>query len=59
MKQGVRFFCVRCNQSLPKESAHRLFLTGFYKIHVPLGVCLSCEAVERAKRGEELASGES
>lgn len=40
-------FCVGCSSVVDKQKAERIFRTGFYKVSMRLGICMSCEQKNR------------
>lgn len=47
-------YCVECKSMLLKDSAHKVFKTGFYKTIIPLAHCEDCANSERKKSLEDI-----
>lgn len=49
------FYCVACNQIVRKDNAHKLFRTGYFRIHYRLGCCESCRSSPDKERDRHKA----
>ncbi|MFC0213984.1 hypothetical protein ACFFK0_16255 [Paenibacillus chartarius] len=43
-------YCIQCSTLVPVGSVEHTFRTGFYKVKIPLGQCISCAQKERASK---------